>query len=60
MRRISRRASGSDSRDTGMVRPLTSRYSDFDGYWVLGLIVEDLEAIDVDLMTEDGSPQASA
>jgi hypothetical protein len=29
---------------------LTSRYSDFDGYWVLGLIVEDLGETTIDLL----------
>jgi hypothetical protein len=31
---------------------LTSRYSDLDGYWILGLLVDDLETRTVDLMTE--------
>jgi hypothetical protein len=31
---------------------LTSRYSDLDGYWILGLLVDDLETTTVDLMTE--------
>lgn len=33
---------------------LTSRYSDFDGYWVLGLIVDDLGETTIDLLAESG------
>jgi hypothetical protein len=37
---------------------LTSRYSDFEGYWVLGLIVEDLREMTIDLRSEaTASPQ---
>jgi hypothetical protein len=31
---------------------LTSRYSDLDGYWLLGLLIDDLETTTVDLMTD--------
>jgi hypothetical protein len=31
---------------------LTSRYADFDGYWVLGLIVEDLGETTIDLVAK--------
>jgi hypothetical protein len=34
---------------------LTSRYSDFDGYWILGLIVGDLgETTTIDLLSDSG------
>jgi hypothetical protein len=36
---------------------LTSRYSDFDGHWVLGLIVEELGETTIDLL---GKPEADA
>jgi hypothetical protein len=43
---------------------LTSRYSDFDGYWVLGMIVADLRAKTVDLLSDstvvaDSPPMAA-
>jgi hypothetical protein len=31
---------------------LTSRYSDFDGYWILGLIVNDLGEMTIDLLAD--------
>jgi hypothetical protein len=39
---------------------LTSRYSDFDGYWVLGLIVADLRAATVDLLSDSNDAADSA
>jgi hypothetical protein len=39
---------------------LTSRYSDFDGYWVLGLIVEDLSEMAVDLLADASSDSEHA
>ena len=39
---------------------LTSRYSDFDGYWMLGLVVEDLEGTTIDLLgTSDAGTAAT-
>jgi hypothetical protein len=34
---------------------LTSRYSDFDGYWILGLIVEDLREVTIDLLADSNA-----
>jgi hypothetical protein len=31
---------------------LTSRYSDVDGYWVLGLVVDDLDHLSIDLLAD--------
>jgi hypothetical protein len=39
---------------------LTSRYSDFDGYWVLGMIVADLSAPTVDLLSDSNDGADSA
>src|SRR5690349_5434411 len=30
----------------------TSRYSDFDGYWLFGLLVESMKPVKIDLLTE--------
>ena len=34
-----------------------SRYSDFDGYWLFGLVVEQLERLEVDLLQADGDAE---
>jgi hypothetical protein len=30
----------------------TSRYSDFDGYWVFGFLVESMDAVRIDLLAD--------
>jgi hypothetical protein len=37
----------------------TSRYSDFNGYWLFGLLVEDLGRIGVDLLDASGERKAT-
>jgi len=40
----------------------TSRYSDFDGYWVFGLLVEDMDTVRIDLLgkvSESADPTPS-
>ena len=39
---------------------LTSRYSDFDGYWVLGMVIADLSAATVDLISDSNDVTDSA
>ena len=43
---------------------LTSRYSDFDGYWVFGFLVEGMDTVRIDLLGEvsesDDSPSGFA
>lgn len=43
----------------------TSRYSDFDGYWVFGLLVESMDTVRIDLLADftevaDSSPSGFA
>jgi len=43
----------------------TSRYSDFDGYWMFGLLIEDMDTESIDLLavsaeTTDATPSAFA
>jgi len=37
----------------------TSRYSDFDGYWLFGLLVEKLGRISIDLLDASGERKAT-
>jgi hypothetical protein len=30
----------------------TSRYSDYDGYWLFGMLVRDVEELSIDLLPE--------
>ena len=38
----------------------TSRYSDYDGYWLFGLVVGDTEELRIDLLSPSVGPTASA
>jgi hypothetical protein len=37
----------------------TSRYSDYDGYWLFGYLVADLDVLRIDLLAEAGSKEAA-
>jgi len=38
----------------------TSRYADFDGYWLWGLLVEELKELHIDLLQSDSPASTSA